>query len=91
MTKAELVAKIAEDAGLTQTQASKALNSLIDTLGFEVNTNGSLAIAGLGVFSVVTRSARPGINPRTKEPITIPATKNVKFKPAKALKDLVNN
>ncbi|MDR1607289.1 MAG: HU family DNA-binding protein [Deltaproteobacteria bacterium] len=91
MTKAELVAKIAEKAELTQTQATKALNSLIDILGAELQATGTQTIASLGVFSVVTRSSRPGVNPRTKEPIVIPETKNVKFKAAKALKDLIND
>jgi DNA-binding protein HU-beta len=90
MTKAELVAKIAEEANLTQAQTTRAFNSLIGNIANEIKATGNLAIAGLGTFAVVSRAARPGINPRTKEAITIPATKTVKFKCAKALKELVN-
>ncbi|MDR1546246.1 MAG: HU family DNA-binding protein [Deltaproteobacteria bacterium] len=90
MTKAELVAKIAEDADLTQSQATKALNSFLESVKEAIQTDGSVAIAGLGSFSIVERAARRGINPKTREPILIQATKSVKFRPAKALKDSVN-
>jgi DNA-binding protein HU-beta len=90
MTKAELVAKIAEDTNLTQAQTAKVFNCLIDTIAQEIKSSGNLAIAGLGTFSVVERASRPGINPRTKETITIPAKNTIKFNCAKALKDLVN-
>ncbi|MDR0355735.1 MAG: HU family DNA-binding protein [Deltaproteobacteria bacterium] len=91
MTKAELVAKLAEDTEMTQTQASKVLNTLLSIITDEIKDSGSISLAGLGSFSCVDRAERKGFNPLTKEPIMIPASRTVKFKPAKALKDSVNN
>ncbi|MDR3204555.1 MAG: HU family DNA-binding protein [Deltaproteobacteria bacterium] len=90
MTKAELVAKIAEDTDLTQAQATKALNSLLATMIEEIKDSGSINLAGLGSFTLITRAARTGFNPKTKEPLKIPASKSVKFKCSKTLKDSVN-
>jgi DNA-binding protein HU-beta len=90
MTKAELVAKIAEDTELTQIQATKALNSLLATIVSEIKDSGGIALAGLGSFTLVTRAERSGFNPQTKEPLRIPPSKTVKFKCAKALKDTIN-
>ncbi|MDR1111643.1 MAG: HU family DNA-binding protein [Deltaproteobacteria bacterium] len=91
MTKAELVAKLAEDTEMTQAQATKALNSLLSVLVDEIKTNGGIALSGLGSFSLVSRSERQGFNPKTKEPLVIPASKTVKFRVAKALKDTINS
>ncbi|MDR2386768.1 MAG: HU family DNA-binding protein [Deltaproteobacteria bacterium] len=90
MTKAELVAKLAEDTELTQAQATKAINGLIAILGDEIRTSGTISLAGLGSFTLVERAARRGFNPKTKEPIKIAASKTVKFRVAKALKDSIN-
>ncbi|MDR2349506.1 MAG: HU family DNA-binding protein [Deltaproteobacteria bacterium] len=90
MTKAELVAKIAEEASISQAQANKALHSFVQNVCREVKTNGGISVAGLGSFSISKRAARTGINPRTREPIKIAACNSVRFKCAKALKDLVN-
>jgi DNA-binding protein HU-beta len=90
MTKAELVARLAEDTETTQAQAAKSLNSLIAILVDEIKDSGGVALAGLGSFTLVERAARQGFNPKTKEPIKIPASKTVKFRVAKALKDLIN-
>jgi DNA-binding protein HU-beta len=90
MTKAELVARIAEETKITQGQAATALTSLIKAVTDEVLGSGSITVAGLGTFSLVKRAERSGFNPRTKEPLRIPASQSVKFKVAKALKDAVN-
>ncbi|MDR2611860.1 MAG: HU family DNA-binding protein [Deltaproteobacteria bacterium] len=90
MTKAELVARIAEEAQVTQTQANKALQSFINAVSEEVKGSGSINVTGLGTFSVSKRAARSGINPRTREPIKIPASYGVKFKCSKAIKDSLN-
>jgi DNA-binding protein HU-beta len=90
MTKAELVARLAEDTELTQAVASKALNSLLVVLAEEIKNSGGITLSGLGSFVVVERAARKGFNPKTKEPIRIPASKTVKFRVAKALKDSIN-
>jgi DNA-binding protein HU-beta len=91
MTKAELVARIAEEAQINQAQAGKALQSFIATVSEQVKDSGSISISGLGTFAISRRQARSGINPRTKEPIKIPASNTVRFKCAKALKDALNS
>ena len=91
MTKAELIDKIAEDAQINKAQANKALQSFIQAVSEQVKEPGSITIAGLGTFAVSRRQARSGINPRTKEPIRIPASNTVRFKCAKALKDSLNS
>lgn len=90
MTKAELISHLAENAGLTKVQADKALNALVAAVTGELKTSGALTLAGLGSFVLTRRAARPGLNPQTKAPLTIPASNSVRFKPAKALKDAVN-
>ncbi|MDR1396069.1 MAG: HU family DNA-binding protein [Deltaproteobacteria bacterium] len=90
MTQAELVAKIAEEAKITKLQASQAVKTLVGSIAQEITNDSTLAITGLGSFSVGVRAARTCINPRTKEPLNVPAKKTVKFKCAKALKDALN-
>ncbi|MBF0530883.1 MAG: HU family DNA-binding protein [Deltaproteobacteria bacterium] len=90
MTKAELVAKIAEQAELKTAQAEKAFNAIIESVKTELEEGRSIALSGLGTFSVTTRAARTGRNPRTGEEIDIPACKAIKFKAGKTLKDSVN-
>jgi DNA-binding protein HU-beta len=87
MTKAELIAKLAEIVSLTQAQTGKVLDGLLKTLTDEISTAGSVSISGLGSFTVVERPQRKGINPKTREPLVIPASRAVKFRPAKALKE----
>ena len=82
MKKTELVAKMAEEAGLTKVQAEAALNAFVETVK-------EVPVAGLGKFEVRERAARKGINPATKEPIDIPASKAPAFKASTALKALL--
>ena len=89
MTKAELIAQVANDAQVKKADAEKAINSLIKTVSGTLKTQGRLALAGFGTFVVASRKAREGRNPQTGKPIKIPATKVVKFKPGKQLKELV--
>ncbi|MDR1050187.1 MAG: HU family DNA-binding protein [Deltaproteobacteria bacterium] len=91
MTKAELVAKLAEDNDITQAQAAKILNSLLDIIATEIKESGAINLAGFGSFSKAERAARNGFNPKTKAPLRIPASNTVKFRVAKALKDSVND
>lgn len=81
MNKTELTSKIAEGAGLSKVDAKKALEAAIDAIAAAMKAGDKVAIIGLGTFSVSERPARQGLNPATKEPITIPAKKVVKFKP----------
>jgi DNA-binding protein HU-beta len=89
MTKAELIAQVAGEAQIRKVDAEKAINSVIKTISATLKKKGRLALAGFGTFAVAQRKAREGRNPQTGKPIKIPATKVVKFKPGKQLKDLV--
>jgi DNA-binding protein HU-beta len=89
MTKAELIAHVATDAKIKKADAEKAINSLIKAISKTLKGKGRLALAGFGTFAVTARKAREGRNPQTGKPIKIPATKVVKFKPGKSLKESV--
>jgi len=89
MTKAELIAKVAGESQIKKVDAEKAINSLIRIVTATLKGKGRLALAGFGTFVVAQRKAREGRNPQTGKPIKIPATKVVKFKPGKQLKDSV--
>jgi len=89
MTKAELIAKIAEDAGITKSAAEKALNSFIDNVTRALKKGDKITLTGFGTFSVTKRKARKGRNPQTGEVIKIKATKVPKFSPGKGLKEAV--
>ncbi len=89
MNRAELVAKIADDAGIKKTEAEKALNGFIDGVTIALKKGGKVSLVGFGTFSVSERAARTGRNPRTGTTINIAASKMPKFKPGKALKDAI--
>jgi len=90
MTKADVVKSLKAQAGLsTLAQAEAAYEKLFAIIATSLKKGDSLSIAGFGSFKLVERKARKGRNPRTGEEITIPATKAVKFTPAKALKESV--
>ncbi|OGP72982.1 MAG: DNA-binding protein [Deltaproteobacteria bacterium RBG_13_58_19] len=89
MTKAELITKVAGEAQVKKVDAEKAINSLIQIVSKTLKKDGRLALAGFGTFVVAQRKAREGRNPQTGKPIKIPATRVVKFKPGKQLKEMV--
>jgi DNA-binding protein HU-beta len=89
MTKAELVAVMADGAGISKAAAAKALDTYIKTVATELKKNGKLGLVGFGTFSVTKRKARTGRNPQTGDKIKIKAKKVVKFRPGKALTDKV--
>lgn len=89
MNKNELILNMATQSGLTQQQAKNALDAFCATVIAELAAGGEVNIVGFGSWSVVERAERNGINPQTKEPITIAASKAVKFKAGKSLKDAV--
>ena len=89
MTKAELVSKIAEKAGLTKADSEKALNAFLSAVEETLVSEGKLTLTGFGTFAVEERKERTGRNPRTGEEIKIPACKVVKFRPGKLLKEAV--
>jgi DNA-binding protein HU-beta len=89
MTKAELVAKIAKDAELTQKQARKVLNSFTEATTAALKAGDTVTLVGFGTFRTLNRAARTGRNPQTGEEIKIAAKTYGKFKPGKALKDMI--
>jgi DNA-binding protein HU-beta len=91
MTKAELISQIAKESEITKVHAQKALESIISDVVRSLKKDGRIPIFGFGVFQVVKRPKRKGRNPRSGEPLVIKAHKAVKFKPAKAIKDSINN
>lgn len=90
MNKTELVAKVAEKAGLTKKDAEKAVNALFASVEEALVDGDKVQMIGFGTFEVKARAARTGRNPQTGEAIKIPASKNPVFKAGKALKDAVN-
>lgn len=85
MNKAELVAKISDDTGITKTQANAALDSFVETVTKTLKGGGKVTLVGFGTFSVSKRSARNGRNPQTGAVIKIKARKVAKFKAGKEL------
>lgn len=90
MNKTELVAAIAEKAGIAKKDADKALGAFVEAVTAELKNDGKVQLIGFGTFEVRARAARTGKNPRTGEKITIKASKNPVFKAGKALKDTIN-
>lgn len=85
MNKAELIAKLSDDAGITKTQANAALDSFVEAVTKTLKGGGKVTLVGFGTFSVSKRSARNGRNPQTGEVIKIKARKVAKFKAGKEL------
>ncbi|MDY0212071.1 MAG: HU family DNA-binding protein [Desulfuromonadaceae bacterium] len=91
VTKTELVNSMAEKAGLSKTDAEKALKAFIDSVTETLQKEDKISLVGFGTFSVGDRAARTGKNPQTGAALQIPAAKVPKFKAGKALKDAVNS
>ena len=85
MYKAELIAKVSDDAGITKTQANAALDSFVEAVTKTLKGGGKVTLVGFGTFSVSKRAARNGRNPQTGEVIKIKARKVAKFKAGKEL------
>jgi len=77
--------------GLTKKQAAEAFDEIFNFLSDSLADGERVQIAGFGAFSTSERKERQGLNPHTRETITIPASKSVRFKPGKGLKDAVNS
>ena len=90
MNKNELVSKVAEEAGLTKTDAAKAVDAFVTSVTATLKKGDEVRLVGFGTFSVANRAATTGRNPRTGEPIQIPARRQAKFKAGKGLQDAVN-
>jgi len=90
MNKGELIAKIAEDAGISKVQAEKALGAFTGAVSDSLKSGNKIALVGFGTFDVSARAARVARNPRTGEPINVPAMNVPRFKAGKGLKEAVN-
>ena len=89
MNKNELVAKVADQSGLSKKDAEKALAAVIDTITAALVAGDKVQLVGVGTFETKQREARTGRNPRSRETIEIPAASLPAFKAGKALKDAV--
>ncbi len=90
MKKSEIIAKMAESAAITKAAADKALTAFQDAVKESLKNGNKVSLIGFGSFSISERKARIGRNPKTGEEIKIPASKTVKFTPAKGLKEAVS-
>ena len=89
MNKTELIAAVAESAGLSKKDTERVVNAALDTITTALCKGEKVQISGFGTFEVKDREARVSRNPHTKEAIEIPATKVPGFKASKTLKDTV--
>lgn len=87
MTKTDLINAVAEKAGLTKTDASKAVEATINAISGSLQRGEKVSLVGFGTFSVSERAARTGQNPQTGQKVEIPAAKVPKFKAGQGLKD----
>jgi len=89
INKASLVDKVHEVVGGTKVQAEQVVETMINTIVDTLKSGDEVSIAGLGIFSAKMRAARTARNPRTGQPISVPAMRVPKFRAAKALKEAV--
>jgi DNA-binding protein HU-beta len=87
VTKSELIQSIARETGLSQSQASKVINCVFDTIASQLHRGEEVRLTGFGTFRMMETKARPGRNPRTGQPITIPAGRRVGFTAGSGLTD----
>ena len=89
MNKTEFINAVAEKSGLSKVDAKKAVEAFVETVSSELKEGDKVALLGFGSFSVAEKSARKGVNPKTKQPIEIPARKSVKFKAGAELTEII--
>jgi len=90
VNKTEMIEHIASQADISKAAAQRALEAFVGGVRSTLKKNGTVSLLGFGSFSVVKRKARTGLNPKTKLPMKIKASKAAKFKPGKGLKDALN-
>ncbi len=91
MTKADLVAKMADDAGITKAAAQRAVESMVHGITESLKRGERTTLVGFGTFTVTERKGRTGRNPQTGATIQIPAKKIVKFRAGKELEEILNS
>jgi DNA-binding protein HU-beta len=90
MNYADLIEKVAETIDMPNATATRAVEALVQTIIDAAKAGDEVRVTGLGIFDVTTREARPGRNPQTGETINIPASKALRFRAGKAVKDQLN-
>ena len=90
MNRNELVDAVSNKADLKKSEASKAVDAVFDSIAEALQGGDEVRLVGFGTFSVASRAASEGRNPRTGEKIQIAASKQAKFKPGKGLRDSLN-
>ncbi len=90
MNKTELIQAVSDKSGITKKAASDAVEAVLATISDVLTEGEKVTLVGFGTFEVRDRAERKGINPSTREEITIPATKVPAFKPGKSLKEMVS-
>ena len=90
MNKNDLISSVSDGSGLSKADAGKAVDAVFDSITGSLKSGTEVRLVGFGTFSVSQRAASQGRNPRTGEPIQIPASNQPKFKAGKGLKDAVN-
>lgn len=91
MNKTELIAAVATKIGATRKDTEVMVNAMLETIGDELAAGGRVQLVGFGAFETKHREPRVGRNPKTKEPVEIPATTVPVFKAGKALKEKIDN
>ncbi len=89
MNKAAIAENVASKIGTSKADAERAVETMIESIIDTLKEGNEVSIAGLGIFSVKDRAARTARNPRTGEPVQVPAMRVPKFRAAKALKEAV--
>ena len=89
MNKTELIAAVAETTGMSKKDTEAVVNAALNTITAALTKGDKVQLVGFGSFEVKARAARTGLNPKTKEPVKIAASKVPTFKAGKALKDAV--
>jgi DNA-binding protein HU-beta len=89
MNKQELIGHVADRAGLSRNDASRAIETMLEVITSALKRGDEVRLVGFGNFSVTRRKASTGRNPRTGEPMQIAASSQPKFRPGKVLKDAV--
>ena len=87
MTKTDLIAQVAANTEMSKKDAERAVSAMFEALGKAMAEGEKITSSGSGTFEIRERAERQGINPRTREPITIAASRSIVFKPGKSLKD----
>ena len=90
MNKQELIASVADTAGLAKNDATRAVEAVFDTISAQLRKGDEVKLVGFGTFTLSRRKASTGRNPRTGEPMSIKASQSPKFKAGKLLKDSMN-